>query len=425
MENIIKKYEEIICKVDKLVLDSDIINILQGAYYTENKSYLSEYPSVIIYLSYRLINCDDKEYSELLYNRVNYYLQELLNSIKLNSTNNISLCYGFTGYVYTLEFLSQNCKGYEKLLDTLETILLALTKDRLSEIKRSNIVKEEYFDVIQGVSSVARYLLSKEKLTSEQRGLVKEILNYLADLINHDPTIYAEYMPNEKLRKKFPSGYINLGVAHGILGPLYVLALGFKKFDMTQYLLSIEKGLSYYERSFFTNKIGKIIGWNGRVSDAVENEGFRFNSSWCYGSLGMARVLYNIAKIIDSRKFREMATDVFTSSIDYINSSEILNNAICHGRSGIMLLFNLMYLDTGKIQFKTISDNLFREIVRAASNSEYIFVERDVYFRGVNFDKVIDYIDFGLLNGVSGIVLALMAQRTGASSPLDRMFFMQ
>lgn len=425
MENIIKKYEEIICKVDKLVLDSDIINILQGAYYTENKSYLSEYPSVIIYLSYRLINCDDKEYSKLLYNRVNYYLQELLNSIKLNSTNNISLCYGFTGYVYTLEFLSQNCKGYEKLLDTLETILLALTKDRLSEIKRSNIVKEEYFDVIQGVSSVARYLLSKEKLTSEQRVLVKEILNYLADLINNDPTIYAEYMPNEKLRKKFPSGYINLGVAHGILGPLYVLALGFKKFDMTQYLLSIEKGLSYYERSFFTNKIGKIIGWNGRVSDAVENEGFRFNSSWCYGSLGMARVLYNIAKIIDSRKFREMATDVFTSSIDYINSSEILNNAICHGRSGIMLLFNLMYLDTGKIQFKTISDNLFREIVRAASNSEYIFVERDVYFRGVNFDKVIDYIDFGLLNGVSGIVLALMAQRTGASFPLDRMFFMQ
>lgn len=57
----------------------------------------------------------------------------------------------------------------------------------------------------------------------------------------------------------------------------------------------------------------------------MENEGFRFNSSWCYGSLGMARVLYNIAKIIDSQKFREMATDVFTSSIDYINSSEILN----------------------------------------------------------------------------------------------------
>ncbi|MBS2634175.1 hypothetical protein KFY46_25965, partial [Salmonella enterica subsp. enterica serovar 1,4,[5],12:i:-] len=141
------------------------------------------------------------------------------------------------------------------------------------------------------------------------------------------------------------------------------------------------KGLSYYENAFFTNTIGKIIGWNGRVSDYEENEEFRFNISWCYGSLGMARVLYNIAKIIDSQKLREMAMDVFTSSIDYLNSSEILNNGICHGRSGIMLLFNLMYLDTGKTKFKAISDNLFKEIINDASNSEYIFVERDIYFR--------------------------------------------
>ena len=57
------------------MLDSDIIDRLQRAYYTENRSYLSEYPSIIIYLSYRLINCDNKEYSKLLYNRVNYYLK--------------------------------------------------------------------------------------------------------------------------------------------------------------------------------------------------------------------------------------------------------------------------------------------------------------------------------------------------------------
>ena len=118
---------------------------------------------------------------------------------------------------------------------------------------------------------------------------------------------------------------INLGVAHGILGPLYVLALGFEKFNITKHIPSIEKGLSYYENAFFTNTIGKIIGWNGRVSDYEENEEFRFNISWCYGSLGMARVLYNIAKIIDSQKLREMATNVFTSSIDYLNSSETVS----------------------------------------------------------------------------------------------------
>lgn len=83
MRNIIKKYDEIINKVDSLVLDNNIIDLLQRSCYTENRSYLSEYPSIIIYLSYRLANCDDNEHSKLLYNRVNYYLHELLKSIKL------------------------------------------------------------------------------------------------------------------------------------------------------------------------------------------------------------------------------------------------------------------------------------------------------------------------------------------------------
>ena len=82
MRNIIKKYDEIISKVDSLVLDNNIIDLLQRSYYTENRSYLSEYPSVIIYLSYRLVNCSDKEHSKLLRNRVDYYLYKLLKSIK-------------------------------------------------------------------------------------------------------------------------------------------------------------------------------------------------------------------------------------------------------------------------------------------------------------------------------------------------------
>ncbi|VKX57039.1 lantibiotic biosynthesis protein [Streptococcus pneumoniae] len=56
MRNIIKKYDEIINKVDSLVLDNNIIDLLQRSCYTENRSYLSEYPSIIIYLSYRLAN---------------------------------------------------------------------------------------------------------------------------------------------------------------------------------------------------------------------------------------------------------------------------------------------------------------------------------------------------------------------------------
>ncbi len=57
------------------------------------------------------------------------------------------MCYGFSGYVYALKLLPKRSKEYSKLLETLETILVSLTRDRLSEIKKSNKVKEEYIDV--------------------------------------------------------------------------------------------------------------------------------------------------------------------------------------------------------------------------------------------------------------------------------------
>lgn len=425
MNNIINKYYDIIEKLDSLVLKSDIIEQLQHEYYSENKSFLSEYPSVIIYLTYRLKDCKDEKYYKVLYSKIEYYLRKLVTSIKENSTNNISLCYGFTGLVYTLNFLVQQCKEFSSLLDTFETILLTLTKDRLSKIKKSSFVKEEYIDVIQGVSSVAKYLLHKEKLDYDQELLLREVLDYLVIVLNKRPTIYPNFMPTKELKQKYPDGYINLGVAHGILGPMSVLASGYKKFNEPKYLTSVENGLRYYGIASQTNETGQIIGWNSRISTKIESENVEINLSWCYGNLGIARVLYNISRMMDNHKLERTTIDIFRLSASYLDCVNILNSGVCHGRSGIMLLYNLMYLDTGEEQFKNISEHLFCDIINESSDSEYIFIERDIYFRGIIYDKLIEYIDFGLLGGTVGIALALIGQKTENTYPLDEMLFMQ
>ena len=56
-----------------------------------------------------------QEYKPLLFTTTVRNPERIKDFIKViaNSTNNISLCYGFTGYVYALEFLSKNCKGYD------------------------------------------------------------------------------------------------------------------------------------------------------------------------------------------------------------------------------------------------------------------------------------------------------------------------
>lgn len=135
IKHISKKYKEVLNKVDSLVINSDVIEELQNLYYTENKSYLSEYPSVIIYLVYRLKVCKESE-SEIIVKRIYYYLHKLIECIKTNSTNNITLCYGFTGYAYALKFLSEKDEKFNNLSNVIETMLLSLVKDRLSEIKK-------------------------------------------------------------------------------------------------------------------------------------------------------------------------------------------------------------------------------------------------------------------------------------------------
>ena len=46
-------------------------------------------------------------------------------------------------------------------------------------------------------------------------------------------------------------------------------------------------------------------------------------------------------------------------------------------------------------------------------------------FYNLLYDKLIEYIDFGLLGGTVGIALALIGQKTENTYPLDEMLFMQ
>lgn len=86
---------------------------------------------------------------------------------------------------------------------------------------------------------------------------------------------------------------------------------------------------------------------------------------------------------MDNHKLERTTIDIFRLSASYLDCVNILNNGVCHGRSGIMLLYNLMYLDTGEEQFKNISEHLFCDIINESSDSEYIFIEQGYLFRGI------------------------------------------
>lgn len=75
--------------------------------------------------------------------------------------------------------------------------------------------------------------------------------------------------------------------------------------------------------------------------------------AWCYGDLGIGLSLWTAGKNLGIKSFQEEAYEVFDSLLKGKNAYEnnVIDAGICHGTSGVALLFNRFYLETGDSYF--------------------------------------------------------------------------
>ncbi|MDO4604435.1 MAG: lanthionine synthetase LanC family protein, partial [Helcococcus sp.] len=108
------------------------------------------------------------------------------------------------------------------------------------------------------------------------------------------------------------------------------------------------------------------------------------------------------------------------SEIDNLN---MMNNSICHGYAGVILILNKLYRKTGIKALKEKSDKMYYQVLESMDSSKYIFTEKDIYFRGEIFDEEVEYVDYSLLSGNVGIVLSLLNHKYNIDSLIGRMLF--
>ena len=231
------------------------------------------------------------------------------------------------------------------------------------------------------------------------------------------------------LRDEYPDGYISMGAAHGILAAIFALTQAYERTNKIEYLTALRKGISIYNSyiwetyDYYQKRI--IYGFPDRADSAARIKCVK-SKSWCYGSLGIARILYKIAKSIGNQALQEQYADIAKTTMYYKDKLTIRNtNAICHGEAGIMLLLDRMYQDTGDKAFYNESQKYFQRILNSADyNNSYIYREKDIYFRGLMYEDGYEYIDLGLLSGNTGIIIALLGHNTYEYGPLTQMFMM-
>ena len=138
---------------------------------------------------------------------------------------------GLTGLATAASLLSRDGSRYDTLLTTLESAIVERVEHMSQGVLRSRPhgVPVWLFDVITGLAGAGRYLLGRAQSAPCRRALetLLRALVYLseedADAVPHWHTTFHHSTDN--LRRFYPDGHVNLGMAHGIPGPLALLSL--------------------------------------------------------------------------------------------------------------------------------------------------------------------------------------------------------
>lgn len=184
--------------------------------------------------------------------------------------------------------------AYAGVLATLDQHITVITRHRLerahARIDRAELPELREFDLINGLTGIGAYLLQ-----AGHTNLLREVLAYLVQLtgqITVDgatlPGWWTVNGPSGRPDPRWPGGHANLGMAHGIAGPLALLSAAMiggitvpgqaDAIELTDWFLS-------------SWRCGPEISpwWPGMISarewaNATVDQPGPQRPSWCYGT---------------------------------------------------------------------------------------------------------------------------------------------
>jgi hypothetical protein len=199
------------------------------------------------------------------------------------------------------------------------------------------------FDLIRGLTGFGAYFLHHERAGGALRGILHYLVR-LTEPVEIDgmafPGWWTPASPAGQRTAGFAGGHANLGIAHGIGGPLALLALAARHGVIVDGQLAA---------------IGRICTWLARwhSSDPAEpawpywltlpdyRDGhlphcWPQRLGWCYGTAGIARAMQLAAIATGDRARRSTAEKTLITALTApANQTLTTDPSLCHGRAGL------------------------------------------------------------------------------------------
>ncbi|CAM4395631.1 lanthionine synthetase C family protein [Nocardia ninae] len=332
---------------------------------------------------------------------------------------------GLCEVAFAADALSRNGTRYQRLLDGLDEAIAGSAAALGETVARTPAgLPFAAFDAIAGLAGTGAYLLCRKEEPRAGTAL-RAVLTGLVALCDEKDglpnwhTPFEAMIPNTPMSRSYPTGVLNCGLAHGIPGPLAVLALaeaaGVSVAGQREAIARVARWLVAHRCD---DEWGPNWPTGVALPDATGStppaHGPTHNA-WCYGSPGVARALWLAGTTLQDNEFTEIAVATMAAVFRRPAAERRIDasSGLCHGVAGLLQITLRFAHDTGDAVFTTAAAALTAQLL-AMFDPERRFGYRALAEGGPATD------DPSLLDGAAGVALALLAAATDVPPSWDR-----
>lgn len=288
----------------------------------------------------------------------------------------------------------------------VDRAVIALTHRRvdqaLARIARAEPPSMAEYDLIAGLTGIGAHLLRHQP----HDDALHRVLAYLVRLtepLHRDGTAlpgwWTDHDPHGTASPEFPGGHANLGLAHGITGPLALLSLATRNgIVVDRHVEAIERICAWLDTwrqhdasgTWWPQWITHTDRRAGRPSQPGPGR-----PSWCYGTPGLARAQQLAALTTANNPRQHDAEAALAATLaDPGQLHRIRDPSLCHGWAGLLLTSWRTANDAANPAIANHLPHLIGKLTRHTTTT------------AINGD--------GLLDGRTGTALALHAAAEGS-----------
>ena len=329
---------------------------------------------------------------------------------------------------------------YRRLLTSIDQALAAQVPALTARATRSGGHAVREFDLISGLSGVGAYLLLRRGEAGTSAAL-RVVLGSLVEVTGGDAGGPRWRTPAGHLgadeRARYPGGYLNCGLAHGIPGPLAVLALALRDgVEVPGLPAAVARTADWLAAQRADDASGPT--WPnavplpaGRVGDPAADLSSGAASgpspsvpvvpartAWCYGGPGVAVALRLAGEALGHATHRELATAALSAALARSDGARRIDSpTFCHGQAGLLAIASSFARATGDPGPGRAAAAMAAGLIDRFDPAAPLGY-RDLELGGRRIDQP------GLLTGAPGVALALLGATSLAEPTWARLFLL-